>query len=25
VPGKDKKGPDADEIAKLRELHARWV
>jgi deoxyribonuclease IV len=25
VPGKDKKGPDAAEIAKLRELHARWV
>jgi deoxyribonuclease-4 len=25
VPGKAKKGPDADEIAKLRELHARWV
>jgi deoxyribonuclease-4 len=25
VPGKDNKGPDADEIAKLRELHARWV
>jgi deoxyribonuclease-4 len=25
VPGKDKKGPDADEITKLRELHARWV
>ena len=25
VPGKDKKGPDAEEIAKLRELHARWV
>jgi deoxyribonuclease IV len=25
VPGKNKKGPDADEIAKLRELHARWV
>jgi deoxyribonuclease IV len=24
VPGKDKKGPDADEIAKLRALHARW-
>jgi deoxyribonuclease-4 len=25
VPGKDKKGPDADEIRKLRELHARSV
>jgi deoxyribonuclease-4 len=25
VPGKDKKGPDAKEIAKLRKLHARWV
>jgi deoxyribonuclease-4 len=25
VPGKDKKGPDAAEIQKLRELHARWV
>jgi deoxyribonuclease-4 len=25
VPGKDNKGPDADEISKLRELHARWV
>jgi deoxyribonuclease-4 len=25
VPGKEKKGPDADEIAKLRQLHARWV
>jgi deoxyribonuclease-4 len=25
VPGKDKKGPDAAEIKKLRELHARWV
>jgi deoxyribonuclease-4 len=25
VPGKDKKGPDADELGKLRELHARWV
>jgi deoxyribonuclease-4 len=25
VPGKDKKGPDAEEITKLRELHARWV
>jgi deoxyribonuclease-4 len=24
VPGKDKKGPDAAEIAKLRALHARW-
>jgi deoxyribonuclease-4 len=25
VPGKNKKGPDAEEITKLRELHARWV
>jgi deoxyribonuclease-4 len=25
VPGKDKKGPDAAEIAKLRKLHARWM
>jgi deoxyribonuclease-4 len=25
VPGKDKKGPDAAEIAKLRELHGRWA
>ena len=25
VPGKDNKGPDADEIRKLRELHARWA
>jgi deoxyribonuclease-4 len=25
VPGKDKKGPDADEVRKLRELHARWT
>jgi deoxyribonuclease-4 len=25
VPGKDKKGPDAAELRKLRELHARWV
>ena len=25
VPGQDKKGPDAAEIAKLRKLHARWV
>jgi deoxyribonuclease-4 len=24
VPGKDGKGPNADEIRKLRELHARW-
>ena len=24
VPGEDKKGPDAAEIAKLRALHARW-
>jgi deoxyribonuclease-4 len=25
VPGKDKHGPDAAEIRKLRELHARWL
>jgi deoxyribonuclease-4 len=25
VPGKDNKGPDAAEIAKLRKLHSRWV
>jgi deoxyribonuclease-4 len=25
VPGKDKKGPDAEEIQKLRGLHARWT
>jgi deoxyribonuclease-4 len=25
VPGKEKKGPDADQIRKLRDLHARWV
>jgi deoxyribonuclease-4 len=25
VPGKDGKGPDADEVRKLRELHARWT
>ena len=25
VPGKDKKGPDANEIAKLRDLHGRWA
>ena len=25
VPGRDNKGPDADQITKLRELHARWV
>jgi deoxyribonuclease-4 len=25
VPGKDGKGPDADEIRKLKELHARWT
>jgi deoxyribonuclease-4 len=25
VPGPDKHGPDAAEIAKLRELHARWT
>ncbi len=25
VPGTDKSGPNADEIRKLRELHARWT
>ncbi len=25
VPGKDGHGPDADEIAKLRSLHAKWM
>jgi deoxyribonuclease IV len=25
VPGTDKHGPDANELRKLRELHARWV
>lgn len=25
VPGKDGHGPDADEVRKLKELHARWV
>jgi deoxyribonuclease IV len=25
VPGIDKKGPNADEIQKLRDLHARWT
>ena len=25
VPGKDKQGPDAEEIQKLRDLHARWT
>jgi deoxyribonuclease-4 len=25
VPGPDKHGPDANEVRKLRELHARWV
>jgi deoxyribonuclease-4 len=25
VPGKDGRGPNADEIRKLRELHARWA
>ena len=25
VPGKDGKGPDADEIRKAKELHARWT
>jgi hypothetical protein len=25
VPGKDGHGPDADEVRKLKELHARWT
>ena len=25
VPGKNNKGPDADEVRKLKELHARWA
>jgi deoxyribonuclease-4 len=25
VPGKDGHGPDADEVRKLRQLHARWM
>ncbi|MGZ4340230.1 MAG: deoxyribonuclease IV [Gaiellaceae bacterium] len=25
VPGQDKQGPDAEEIQKLRDLHARWT
>jgi deoxyribonuclease IV len=25
VPGKDNKGPDANEVRKLKELHARWA
>ena len=25
VPGVDKQGPNADEIQKLRDLHARWT
>jgi len=25
VPGKNKQGPDAEEIQKLRDLHARWM
>ncbi len=25
VPGKDNKGPDADEVRKVKELHARWA
>ncbi len=25
VPGPDGHGPDADEVRKLRELHARWT
>jgi deoxyribonuclease-4 len=25
VPGADGHGPNADEVRKLRELHARWV
>jgi deoxyribonuclease-4 len=25
VPGKDGRGPNAEELRKLRELHARWT
>jgi deoxyribonuclease-4 len=25
VPGRDGHGPDADEVRKLKELHARWA
>jgi deoxyribonuclease IV len=25
VPGKDGHGPDAEQVTKLRELHARWT
>jgi len=25
VPGENKHGPDANEIQKLRDLHARWT
>jgi hypothetical protein len=25
VPGADDKGPNADELRKLRELHGRWT
>ena len=25
VPGRDNKGPDADEVRKLKELHGRWA
>jgi deoxyribonuclease IV len=25
VPGENKRGPDANELQKLRDLHARWV
>ena len=25
VPGVDKKGPNADELRKVREIHQRWA
>jgi hypothetical protein len=25
VPGKDGKGPDAEQLGRLRELHGRWA
>jgi len=25
VPGENKRGPNANELQKLRDLHARWV
>jgi len=25
VPGSENKGPDAEELRKVRELHARWT